>query len=189
MNDNELVYMYQQNKSLVLNEYLKINSALLYYIIGLYNDDGYESYNDDFYQVALIKLGEAFESYSFRFKVKFTTYFTTLVKRGLIDFKRRELNVSKRYDYLSQSRGLNVMEDQVCYRVKKLEISLEDKILMKSTIEMNCQQMSVEDQIVVSLWLQGYTYREIAEMMEFDINKGLYVITKLKNKIQKSDIR
>lgn len=185
MDENELVYMYQQNKNIVISEYVKYNKPLIYYLIMLVNkDQQYSNYNDDFFQLALIRLYVAFENYSYTFKVKFTTYYSVLLRNGLLDYIRTLNRTSKYMDYLYTRGSYLEVEDLSCdYSVNNLSIALEEKVLFMTTLEMDFEQLDEEEKAVISLWIHGYNYCEIADIMDITSKTAAKIVKKIRLKL------
>lgn len=185
MDENELVYMYQQDKNRVISEYIKYNKPLIYYLIMRINkDEQYISYYDDFFQIALIKLANAFENYSYTFGVKFTNFYTVLLRNGLIDYIRTLNKTSKYMDYFYTKCSYLEIEDFACdYNVNNLAVTLEEKVLFLTSFELDYKEFNENEKVALSLWIQGYTYSEIAEAMDTNIKTVANIVKDVRMKL------
>lgn len=189
----ELVYMYHQNKDLVLRLFIKEKNGWIKSVI--FNHCDYkiaEQYFDDLQQLSYIKLCDAFEMYRFELKQDFLNFYYMFLRRMLIDFKRKFYAKLKTYDYYSTTKGFDSEDRELQYIASMYMKSLSDIAVNKQLahayeILANC---SAIQQKVLYLKVQGYNANEIGKMLGIEDYHVNYIVRKvrklLKNKIDES---
>lgn len=189
----ELVYMYHQNKDLVLRLFIKEKNGWIKKVI--FNHCDYkiaEQYFDDLQQLSYIKLYDAFEMYRFELKQDFLSYYYMFLKRMLIDFKRKTYSKLKSYDYYATIKGLGSEDRELQYLNSVYLKSLSDlaiKHKLAYVYEL-LEDFSMMQQKVLYLKTQGYNAKEIGDQLGIEDYHVNYIVRKvrklLKNKIDES---
>lgn len=164
-NDNELIYMVQENgesySDLLLKKYhpiiLKISNEYYLKSFGC----GYEL--DDFYQEALVSFYRSLHTYNGSKDTLFYTYTIVCIRRALMSFSRRIYNIRNKsldadsvdiseLDYLIEDINENPKYKD---SYKGLECIIKDVIF----------NLPLEAGAILELKMNGFTYKEIGKLL------------------------
>lgn len=170
-NDNELIYMVQENDensvSILLNKYKPILLKISNEYYRKYNGNIYEF--DDFYQESLIAFYKALHMYDDNRNALFYTYVVMCVRRALSSFGRIVFNSRNTTDNID---------------ISELEYSIEDinenpKVRdsfngLESIIRDVLVSLSLESSSILELRINGFTYKEISILLNIPISSVEY---------------
>lgn len=188
INDNELIYMVQENDEscgdLLLRKYhpiiLKISNEYYKKSFGC----GYEL--DDFYQEALVSFYKSLHTYNNSKNVLFYTYTIVCIRRSLMSFCRKIYNI----------RNKSLDADSI--DINELEYSIEDinenpKVKdsyrgLESIIKDVIFNLPLESGAILELKMNGFTYKEIGKLLDIPMSSVEFRSRKarriLRNKVQ-----
>lgn len=167
LNDNELIYMVQENDESSRDLLVKKYSPVIFKISNEY----YKKYNghiyefDDFYQEALISFYRALHTYNSSKGVLFYTFVVICIRRALASFGRTIYNNKNRED------SVDINELEYC-----IEDTLENPIAIESYRELETIvrdvifSLSVEAGSILELKINGFTYKEIGELLDIPMS-------------------
>ena len=166
-NDNELIYMVQENDevsiNILLNKYSPIIHKLSY---EYYNEYGGNTYDfDDFHQEALNAFYRAILAFDYDKNVLLYTYVVACIRRTLYSFVR-VINTRK--------------SNTICVDIGKLEFCIEDT---RENIDDNYSYRELESVVrdvifglpleagsILELKINGFTYKEISVLLNIPIS-------------------
>jgi len=167
-NDNELIYMVQENDEDSTNLLLKKYSPIIYKLSHEYHNKyaecGYEY--DDFYQEALSSFYRSLYTYNSSREVLFYTYMIACIKNGLSNFGRRiSSNKHKNIDAIDIGKLDYCIEDvrenpSIRDVYKELENIIRDVIF----------GLSLEAGAILELKINGFTYKEISILLDIPMS-------------------
>ena len=165
-NDNELIYMVQEN-----DEYSNDILFKKYYpIIFKLSNEYYNKYNgviyelDDFYQEALSAFYRAVNTYNSTKDVLFYTFVVVCIKRALSSFGRNVSN-NKINDDIDISELDYCIED-----TRENPIILESFKGLENIIRDVIFSLSLEAGAIIELKVNGFTYKEISELLDIPMS-------------------
>ena len=165
-NDNELIYMVQEN-----DEYSNDILFKKYYpIIFKLSNEYYNKYNgviyelDDFYQEALSAFYRAVNTYNSTKGVLFYTFVVVCIKRALSSFSRNVFN-NKINDDIDISELEYCIED-----TRENPIILESFKGLENIIKDVIFSLSLEAGAIIELKVNGFTYKEISVLLDIPIS-------------------
>lgn len=173
LNDNELVYLCNENNedavNLIIEKYKKYILIILKDLLKEYNIVGYEI--SDFYQEGLIGLLQAINSYKEEKNISFYTYACKCIKNNIMSAIRISFRLKNRI--LNNSYSLDKLLDESnedYYNCFKDNSSDPDNILMKNEEKEELigtlkNKLSKSENIVFDLRLKGLKNSEICELL------------------------
>ena len=187
ISDQELLMLLREKnedaEELLYNKYFKIIKRKIYNyktILNSLNIDSEEVFND-----CVDSLNYAIETYSNLNTASFYTYLNLLVQRKIIKIIIKNTRRNKYINYIS----LDILNDNN----KEIPDNKNKDILSKLCNEENIQQineiilktLSTNELTSFVMLLQGYTYNEIAKILNKSYNQIYYEINTTKKKIIK----
>lgn len=167
-NDNELIYMVQENDedstNLLLKKYSPIIYKLSHEYYNMYNGFVYEF--EDFYQEALGAFYKAISSYNSSKGILFYTFVVVCIRRALSSFGRTIYsNDKKNFDSVDISILEYCIEDiNENPTIRDSYRGLED--IVKDVIF----SLSLDAGAIIELKINGFTYKEISKLLDIPIS-------------------
>lgn len=163
-NDYELIYMVRENDSdcatIMYNKYLPIIKNISYEYYLKFKNCGYDY--DDFFQETSIAFSNAIDSYNDSKNSLFYSYCTLCMRRALISFCR---NITSSKRYLSNSNLVDIDEYPICDLKSNVERIINYEELYDS-IRKVILDLPLKSSSVLELWLNGFSYGEIAILLD-----------------------
>ena len=183
----ELVYMYQQNKDLVVRIFVKDYFGWLKKAIVSHCD--YKTliqHQDELIQLALVKLCDAFEMYRYDMQYDFLGYYFLIVKRMIIDFKRVMYRKVRMLDYYANINSYSIEDREVEYFSSlKQKAQHEYKVNQLYSMMMDeLQALKPLDKEVFQYKLKGYTAVEISMILGIEEYKVNYIVRKVRKQLK-----
>ena len=165
-NDNELIYMVQENDEVSNNLLLK----KYYPIIFKLSNEYYNKYNgviyelDDFYQEALSAFYRAISNYDNNKGVLFYTFVVICIKRALSSFGRIVYN-----DKINDD--IDISELEYCIEdTRENPIIIESFKGLENIIRDVIFSLSLEAGAIIELKVNGFTYKEISILLDIPMS-------------------
>ena len=164
-NDNELIYMVQENDEVYADILLNKYSPIIYKLsIEYYNKyNGYIYEVDDFYQEALSAFYKAINTYNSDKGVLFYTFVVVCIKRALSSFGR----------LLSTDISNNIDIDKVEYCIEDTNenpLVRESYRGLEEVLKNVIFSLSIEAGSILELRINGFTYKEISKLLDIPIS-------------------
>ena len=190
-NDYELLYLVSENEDTNRIIYEKYSPVIDYYVkkyLNLVNNKGLD-YND-LYQEGLIGLDEAIKKYIHHKDIKFSTFAFICIKRKIITSIR---NVSRqKYSVLNESYSIDYISDDSMPFENAIILNnggLEDILVGKEDEENFNMRINKEltlfEKQVYELRINGFSYEEIATMLNKTLKSIDSVLFRVRIKIKK----
>ncbi|MDF9825545.1 RNA polymerase sporulation-specific sigma factor [Breznakia sp. PF5-3] len=190
-NDNELLYLYRQGDEDALRQLInKYQRILMAYAHRYSNSVKTSCEINDIYQIALISLCSAVNSYKENMGCRFSSYFKIVMERAVFNYMRHV------YSDICRANREAISIDQLINDYEGIKIS--DTIAnvthygdpkweayigsVMEEINMIIKKLSPLEQEIYRSWEEGFSYREIATMTgenEKKIDNILYKIKRL----------
>ena len=187
-NDNELIYMVQENSE----EYLSLLEKKYYPIIFKLSKEYYNKFIgcgyefDDFYQEALEAFYRAIYSYDDSKNAILYTFVVVCIKRSLASFGRRIYrNISN--DIIVGTVDLSDVENYVedlSENPSKIESFKGLEIIIKDVL----YSLSLEASSILELKINGFTYKEIGKLLDIPVSSVEFKSRRARN-ILRSKVR
>ncbi len=190
-NDYELLYLVGENEDANEVIYEKYAPVIDYYAknyLNLVSNKGLD-YND-LYQEGLIGLDEAIKNYSHHRDIKFSTFAFICIKRKIITSIR---SVSRqKYSVLNESYSIDyVSDDSMPFEnaiilnsggLEDILVGKEDENFFKTRVN---EELSLFEKQVYELRINGFSYEEIATMLNKTLKSIDSVLFRIRIKIKK----
>lgn len=189
LNDNELLYLYHQGDeealALLIEKYRRIMGA---YARGYSGKVKTSCEVSDIYQLALISLYNAVNSYKENMGCRFSSYFKIVMERSIYNYIRhiysdvcRANREAISIDQLvNDYEGIYVVDTIACEQRKSdpcWNVNIKD---MMCNVNRIVEALSPEEQKIYRLWEKGFSYREIAVLVEETEKRVDNVLYKIK---------
>lgn len=187
--DDELIYMILQKSddalAIFLNKYERIYKAIVYSFEYHFKDT---SQIHDLHMKCRLILYQAVFSYREDKGAKFSYYFKMLVEQAIINEIRKMKCTLRHHDYEAVSLDMYVNESKSVYLSDMMENNQPE---YNPTWYLHYQQMKKEieevkkglnefEQIIWEYRIKGYSYKQIADMMNVSVKKVDNTIQKIK---------
>ncbi len=150
-------------------ELLQQNQGIVHKISNLYFRDRLEK--EDYHQELIIQLWKAFPS--FNNQAKFSTWMYRVCLNAAIDILRKEKNQLK---YIKMNEA----------DVKHIANNHDPEKANQEKLYRAINQLSPIDKAIITLYLDEYSYKEIAEMIGISESNTGVKISRIKSQILKS---
>jgi len=194
LNDNELLYLYRQGDeealTLLIEKYRRIMAA---YARSYAHCVKTSCEVNDIYQVSLIALYKAVESYKENMGCKFGSYFKVVMERAVYNYMRHVYSDICRANRDAISTDQMVNDHEGIYIIDTIASapkhfgnpvwSFEIKEVMDDINEV-VQCFSKHEQHIFRLWEKGFTYREISVLVNESEKKIDNILYKIKSLIR-----
>ena len=171
LNDNELIYMIRQRNekafAFLVNKYQVEIRRWLRHILRTY--PRYQD-QEDFYQIALLKLHESIDDYKAD-QSSFHNYYFKVLKHTTVDMIRSMNTYSRRQDKYMVSLDMHIQEGETNYRLMDMivdEIPAEEdeqEEHIKENVLYTQKRLNPLEVDILSLRTLGYSYDQIAEKL------------------------
>lgn len=191
LNDNELIYMIRQRNekafAFLVNKYQVEIRRWLRHILRTY--PRYQD-QEDFYQIALLKLHESIDDYKAD-QSSFHNYYFKVLKHTTVDMIRSMNTYSRRQDKYMVSLDMHIQEGETNYRLMDMivdEIPAEEdeqEEHIKENVLYTQKRLNPLEVDILSLRTLGYSYDQIAEKLNIPkkkVDNTLYKIRKRKKR-------
>ena len=181
-NDYELVYMVKENEEALeclLEKYEPLFRKLALSFAFRYKDRGLEV--DDIMQYCRIILCRTIDKYNPNNDVLFYSYLVACLKKGIINFANRNMYKNIPFHYMA-------IEDY-----DNLENFIDPYDAYKNYIDYDVQydlikfkhSLNFLDSNVFELRYNGFSYKEIASLLEIEVKKVDNILLKVRKKLEK----
>ena len=167
-NDNELIYMVQENDEDSTNLLVKKYSPIILKICNEYHHRyyGYGYEFDDFYQEALSAFYRAIHTYDSIKGVLFYTYVSACIRKALSSFSRKVCNNKKRDIF-----NTDISELEYCIEdVRENPINRESFKGLENIVKDYIYSLSIDVGAIIELKINGFTYKEISELLDIPMS-------------------
>lgn len=170
-NDYELLYMIRQKDetafTILINKYENLAWMLIYKYIGTCKTG---LLADDYMQMARLKLLQAVDDYREDQESSFCHYFCRIFRNHLIDCYRRRM-----HDLQPISLDFQIREDDAVYClmdfIEKPQENFAVSYEFAHRLKTQKAQLKPLEKQIVDLRALGYTYRQIADILNVNIKK------------------
>lgn len=191
-NDNELIYLVSESnedaKELIYQKYRPIIEMKAKKYVKFVVSKGYDM--NDLIQEGMIGLTQAINDFKEQKNVQFQTFANLCIDRKIFSFirnitrdKHRLLNESISIDASYSSTGKPLIEmlfDENNINPEELFIERETKYELFNKID---EKLSKSEKEVFDLRMQGFSYKEISELLNITSKAVDGTLSRIKNKI------
>ncbi|MEG0822903.1 MAG: sigma-70 family RNA polymerase sigma factor [Erysipelotrichaceae bacterium] len=191
LNDNEILYMIfggvEEGYDLLFQKYTKV----IWAIINTYHFN-YQSVNDkqDVYQLCCTTLVDAVFTFREDKQTSFGHYFRTCAKRTILGYFRRQFQQNNFTQHSSISLDASVGDNNELYGVDIVEnnqVTFDPEWVLNFNYVAEektklYQDFNEKEIAILEYKIQGYSYGEIAEMLEVSYKKVDNTIQRFKKK-------
>ena len=188
LNDNELIYMIRQRNekafAFLVNKYQVEIRRWLRHILRTY--PRYQD-QEDFYQIALLKLHESIDDYKAD-QSSFHNYYFKVLKHTTVDVIRSMNTYSRRQDKYMVSLDMHIQEGETNYRLMDMivdEIPAEEdeqEEHIKENVLYTQKRLNPLEVDILSLRTLGYSYDQIAEKLNIPKKKVDNTLCKIRKR-------
>ena len=192
-NDNELIYLVSDNseeaKNIIFEKYKPLIEMKAKKLNSIAESRGYDF--NDLVQEGMIGLSEAINSFEEQRDVQFYTFANLCIDRQIATFirnisrdKHKVLNDSISFESSTNTAGrplTDIILDDKNIDTQEIYVRLEQE---KDLIEKINKLLSDKEKEVFDLRIQGFSYKEIANLLNTSIKTVDNTIVRIKNKIQ-----
>ena len=188
LNDNELIYMIRQRNekafAFLVNKYQVEIRRWLRHILRTY--PRYQD-QEDFYQIALLKLHESIDDYKAD-QSSFHNYYFKVLKHTTVDMIRSMNTYSRRQDKYMVSLDMHIQERETNYRLMDMivdEIPAEEdeqEEHIKENVLYTQKRLNPLEVDILSLRTLGYSYDQIAEKLNIPKKKVDNTLCKIRKR-------
>ena len=188
LNDNELIYMIPQRNekafAFLVNKYQVEIRRWLRHILRTY--PRYQD-QEDFYQIALLKLHESIDDYKAD-QSSFHNYYFKVLKHTTVDMIRSMNTYSRRQDKYMVSLDMHIQEGETNYRLMDMivdEIPAEEdeqEEHIKENVLYTQKRLNPLEVDILSLRTLGYSYDQIAEKLNIPKKKVDNTLCKIRKR-------
>ena len=188
LNDNELIYMIRQRNekafAFLVNKYQVEIRRWLRHILRTY--PRYQD-QEDFYQIALLKLHESIDDYKAD-QSSFHNYYFKVLKHTTVDMIRSMNTYSRRQDKYMVSLDMHIQEGETNYRLMDMivdEIPAEEdeqEEHIKENVLYTQKRLNPLEVDILSLRTLGYSYDQIAEKLNISKKKVDNTLCKIRKR-------
>ena len=188
LDDLELIKLVNANNLEAKEELLRRYDLMIYKIVNEVLSNFYwaYSYRDDLIQEARIKLFMITAEYNETKKVKFSTFAYICIKRKVLNFLKVHSSDLK----TANTDVLLVCELDSSYQAKSLAYQNPDYVFhineLKAILKRVLNTLPKEQRLIFELYLQQYSYKEIAQIVKVNYKRVDNVIRKIKEKLQQA---
>lgn len=191
-NDYELLYLVSESseeaKEVFFEKYKPTIQTLVLKYFPLIKNKGYEI--NDLYQEGMVGLSQAINDYREQKNVQFNTFAKVCVERQILSFirnisrdKHKVLNESISIDTTVNSIGRNFIDTMADSEIKNPEnsfINIEEAEQILKEIK---EVLTDKEYEVYTLRAKGFTYQEIASLLNITTKSVDGAISRIKTKI------
>ncbi len=192
-NDDELVVQAQSGNDDAFTRLIEKYSPLISSIVRKYFLAGFEA--EDLMQIGYVSLIKAIKGYKVDARASFSTYLYMVVSGDI----KNEVTKAKNNKHLAlnNSYSLDVSFDDDeedsfspwAYLFIDENASIEDEVINKQKVQILLdelkQKLDMQERKILSKYLQGYKYSEIAQKLNVSTKKVDNTITKAKKLVSK----
>ena len=192
-NDDELVVQAQSGNDDAFTRLIEKYSPLISSIVRKYFLAGFEA--EDWMQIGYVSLIKAIKGYKVDARASFSTYLYMVVSGDI----KNEVTKAKNNKHLAlnNSYSLDVSFDDDeedsfspwAYLFIDENASIEDEVINKQKVQILLdelkQKLDMQERKILSKYLQGYKYSEIAQKLNVSTKKVDNTITKAKKLVSK----
>jgi RNA polymerase sporulation-specific sigma factor len=186
--DNELLYLTEENNEEAFTELIDRYSPKIHAIIGKYKQKAFQVGLDisDLYQEGLIGLINAIKTYNKEREASFKTYAVVLIERELLDLiKRNDRNKDKTLNNAISLDNFSLEEKQSLYNIIEIDNFTPELRLINEEITEEVKTELTEFELkVYELKIDGKTNREISLILEKSTRSIENTIQRIKLKIK-----
>ncbi len=191
LNDYELLYMIRQSDETAYLWLLEKYKRVIWMIINnstlKYQPRGVE--RNDLFQEGLISLHEAIGAFREDIKAPFYSFAALCIERQIKTYLRKFNGLTTRQFYHSLSLDRCISEDENLYLKDVLSTEKYQRASIFEKFNKELKQLLISDCLndleksILILKLRGYTYKEIATMVNCEVKYIDNTIQKIKNRI------
>ena len=184
-NDYQLLYMYRQMEDVTLHLFIQNYSVKVWRMIHQHSTGMNQRNREELYQLCMIKLAEAIDSYQMDKQSSFATYYMKIVKHVILDYVKKQARYQSHIDEFTMLYGFEVCDESGHYlregneafphAKKELQNEQLRQLLSESKVILKEREYQI-----LAMRMQGYTYKEIAEKMHLSRNTIDYMVRKLR---------
>ncbi len=192
-NDYELLYLIEEEneeaKEIFFEKYKPIVEMKANKFYSTYNNNGYEL--NDLIQEGMLALNKAIKDYKDEKDVKFNTFANVCIERQMLSFirsvnrqKHQLLNNSISID-AQNSNGMSLydmLNDNEANNPEKSFVSIEEQKDLKNKMK---EYLTERESEVFDLRFEGFSYQEIASLLNISVKSVDGTISRIKQKLAK----
>ena len=181
-NDYELVYMVKENEEALeylLKKYEPLFKKLAYSFVFKYPNRGLDA--EDIVQQCRIILCKTVDMYNPHNDVLFYSFLMVCLRRGVINYVNRNIYKHNQYNYMDFEAYDNLDEFIDSYDAYNNYVDYE---MQTSIINFKNSLTSLDAQIF-ELRYNGFSYKDIASLLDIEIKKVDNVLLKVRKKLEK----
>lgn len=192
-NDYELLYMIRQNddlaKKIIIKKYYRVIYLIIHSCLNNYTPKGVEQ--EELFQEGLISLFDAIDSFREDIEAPFYSFSFLCMKRHIKTQIRKYNSKGTRQFYNSLSLDMKISEDDNLYLQDLISQEQYGKTSYITYFEDDLKELLASDFLsniekkVLKLRVEGYSYQEIADILELSSKIVDNTIQKIKRNISK----
>ena len=178
LNDYELLYLASEKDEFAIEELYKKYNGFIQYKVSKYEPQ--KSDSQDYLNRANLAFYDAIENY--KDDNKFITFLNICIDRALINYKKRATRKKNILlnSAISINENNNLSDDT--YNPEKVLLEEENYQELKKEI---LKRLNYKEELVFILKEQNYTFKEISQILDNDIEKIYKMMQGIRNKINK----
>ncbi len=183
-NEYELIYMYRQSGDVALQLLIQMLSSKIKIIIQK-KQSVFAYYNkDELYQLCMIKLIEALDSYRFDKEASFSSYYITIIEHSISDFVKQQSRYHYHIDEYTKRYGFDIFDECGKYGIEEHPknkyseteiIEYANQLVKKADVKSEKKAYQI-----LMMRAEGYSYQEIADCLKISKNSVDYILRKLR---------
>ncbi len=182
-NDYELIYMVKEDEeafSVLLNKYEPVFRKLSYSFVKMYKHKGVDV--EDLMQQCRITFCVVLDKFDYNRDILFYTYLLLCLKRMILSKIRKAINTPDCYNYMEVENydNLDIFESKF-----NISDSYDEYEFSNSIIEFKNSLSFIESQIF-ELRYNGFSYKDIASLLEINVKKVDNTLLRIRKKMEKS---
>ncbi|MEF9967413.1 MAG: sigma-70 family RNA polymerase sigma factor [Longicatena sp.] len=190
-NDYELLYMIRQKDEAAFLYLIEKYDATIRYIIYKYMKKSCNGVDvDDYYQIALMKLTTAIDAFRGDREASFAYFYIEILTHSLIDCYRWNRSAQGNCESFAISLDKQVQDGSRSYSLTDF-ISTNDRAFIKEeepVYQLFCEtkkELSDLENSILDLRSFGYSYKQIASILDINEKKVDNTLCKVRNKKRK----
>lgn len=182
-NDYELIYMIKEDEEafrVLLNKYEPIFRKLSYSFVKVYKHKGLDV--EDLMQQCRITFCIVLDKFDYNKDILFYSYLLLCLKRMIISKTKRVINIPDCYNYMEVENydNLDIFESNIDIS------SFYDEYEFSTNIINFKHSLSFLEAQIFELRYNGFSYKDIASLLEINVKKVDNTLLRIRKKMEKS---
>ncbi len=191
--DFELIYLINEQDDIALEELISKYKGLMNSFCHQFRELFHEDFDEhELFQLTLLSMYQAVLTYDEKHQCSFVTYLKVIMQRDILLYARSLQSSKKKANRNAISLDERVKEEDGLYLVDLIEnnqpsFNPADHFWAKEEKKKLLALMKEEgedDEKVMMMWIEGYTYQEIAEKLHLSNKQVEYKLRKIRKKLK-----